>query len=278
MERHGAAASFHRVCGGDRLADRVEGRSRSEAFILTGFVALLAVAAVFYYGSRQASMTVLLHHQRDRADAANRLANELQEAFTQQPLPVVSNLGFSATYLPATVETQIGGDWYDAFELPDGRIMFSIGDVARHGVQAAVIMSKVRQAVIAAALHHSDPGSILTRANNALRFPENKFATAICGHVDAATLHVSYATAGHPPGILIAADGSASVLKYAGAPLGVESDAASQTFEFTAEPNSMLVLYTDGLIEFSRDIIEGERLMLATAREIALRRLTNPAW
>ena len=189
-------------------------------------------------------MTVLLHRQEDRADAARRLAHELQEAFTQQPLPVVSNLGFSATDLPATVETQIGGDSYDAFEMPDGRIMFSIGDVAGHGVQAAVIMIKVRQAVIAAALHHSDPGSILTRANNALTFPENKFATAICGHVDAATLHVSYATAGHPPGILIAADGSARLLEYAGAPLGVESKAAYQTFEFRAEPNSMLVLYT----------------------------------
>lgn len=60
-------------------------------------------------------------------------------------------------------------------------------------------------------------------------------------------------------------------------PLGVVSDAAYRTFEFTAEPDSMLVLYTDGLIEYDRDVIEGERLMLATAREIAVRRLANPA-
>lgn len=246
-------------------------------FVLTGFVALLAVAAVLYYGARQASMIVQLQTESHRADLARELADKLQEAFVQQPLPVVSNLGFSATYVPATSGAQIGGDWYDAFELPDGRIMFSVGDVAGHGVEAAVAMSRVRQSIIAAAMYDSDPRAILTRANAGLSFSDYRFATAICGHIDAGTLRVCYATAGHPPGILIAADGSARLLEYEGLPLGVQPNAAYRTFQFTAQPNSMLVLYTDGAIEYDHDLIEGERLMLATAREIVLRREANPA-
>ncbi|MFN2450436.1 MAG: PP2C family protein-serine/threonine phosphatase [Candidatus Baltobacteraceae bacterium] len=244
---------------------------------LTGLVASFAVSAVFYYGRRQSRMTAALADEKARADMEHQLADSLQEAFVQQRLPAVSNLGFSATYLPSAVSEKVGGDWYDAFELPHGRIMFCIGDVVGHGVEAAVRMSKARQAIVIAALHEDNPGSILARANTSLMLEETAFATAICGYVDARTLEVTYATAGHPPAILVASDGSASLLNYGGLPLGVQADARYRTFHFTAEPESVLVLYTDGLIEYDRNLIEGERRVLEIAREIGRRKAKNPA-
>jgi len=222
-------------------------------------------------------MSRLLDAETKRAESEKQMAYKLQGAFLQQRLPVASNLGFSATYLPATLGTLVGGDWYDAFELSRGRIMFSIGDVAGHGIEAAVAMSRARQAIIAAALQDIDPGLILARANTALLIQDTKFATAICGYVDTATLEVTYATAGHPPGIMIDKDGSARLLEYEGLPLGVAQDAVYPTFHLDAPLDSLLVLYTDGALEYDRNLLEGERRMLQTASDIAVRRVKNPA-
>ena len=126
--------------------------SGARGVLLTGFVGLLLVGVILYYGSRQAAMSRLLDAETKHAESEKQMAYKLQGAFLQQGLPVASNLGFSATYLPATLGTLVGGDWYDAFELSRGRIMFSIGDVAGHGIEAAVTMSRARQAIIAAAL------------------------------------------------------------------------------------------------------------------------------
>lgn len=97
------------------------------------------------------------------------------------------------------------------------------------------------------------------------------------GYIEPASREVTYATAGHPPAILVSPDGSARLLPYDGLPLGVETEASYPIFRFTAEPHSMLVLYTDGLIEYDHDVIEGERRMLNAARKIARRRVANPA-
>lgn len=244
---------------------------------LTGFVILMGIAVLLYYGKRQATMTRSVDRETLRAEVETKVVHELQEALTHQNLPTVSNMGFSATYLPASVDSKIGGDWYDAFELPHGRIMFSIGDVSGHGIEAAATMSRARQAIIAAALHDSDPASILTRANTMLLRQATPFATAICGFVDPATLRVYYATAGHPPAILIDGNGSATLLQYGGIPLGVLADCTYTTFEVAAAPDSMLVLYTDGATEYDHNIIEGERRMLSTAAAIARGGASNPA-
>lgn len=245
--------------------------------ILVGAVAVLAIAALLYYGHRQATITRSLDAQTVRANAERQAVDQLQEALLQQNLPAVANLRFSATYSPATVGSNVGGDWYDAFELPHGRIMFCIGDVSGHGIEAAATMTRARHAVIAAALRDSDPASILHHTNDALLLRNAKFTTAICGYVNTATLEVRYATAGHPPAILIDADGEATLLRYGGLPLGVEPNGGYSTFDFTAKPNSMLLLYTDGLIEYSRDLIEGERRMLKIACDTMRECAEDPA-
>jgi serine phosphatase RsbU (regulator of sigma subunit) len=106
---------------------------------------------------------------------------------------------------------------------------------------------------------------------------DTRFATAIFGYVDPVTLRVTYATAGHPPGILVGLDGIAQHLLYDGLPLGVAHDAEYPTFEIQAEHGAILVLYTDGLIEYDRDVLAGERRILDAVSAIALRRIDNPA-
>lgn len=245
--------------------------------VLTGFIAMLAVIALLFYGARQASVSRELDAETLRADLEKRTVEQLQQALVQQQLPVVANVRFSATYSPATVGSNVGGDWYDAFELPHGRIMFSIGDVAGHGIEAAATMSRARHAIVAAALQDSDPAAILTRTNARLLSEDAKFITAMCGYVNPGTLEVVYATAGHPPAILIDAGGAATLLQYGGLPLGVQPDGGYCSRAFTATPNSILVLYTDGLLEYDRDLIEGERRMLRAASDMARERTKDPA-
>lgn len=249
----------------------------ANAIVLDGFVVLLLAGIMLVYGARQAAVSRRADAETLRADTEHQLVAKLQEAFVQQQLPAVSNMGFSATYLPASTNSTIGGDWYDAFEMPHGRVMFAIGDVAGHGIEAAVTMSRVRQAIIAAALHDSDPGSVLARANETLMLQDTRFATALCGYVDPGTLEVTYATAGHPPAILVDKDGGAQLLQYDGVPLGVVKGSAYPTFTLRAEHGSLLVMYTDGLLEYNHDLIEGERRMLEVAKNIAIQRVANPA-
>lgn len=249
----------------------------ANSVLLGGCVLLLFIGVMLYYGARQAAISRELDAETLRADAEHRLTGKLQEALLQQPLPAISNMAFSATYVPAATRSLVGGDWYDAFELPHGRVMFSIGDVAGHGIEAAVIMSRARQAIISAALLDSDPGSVLARANETLMLHGTTFATAICGYIDPGTLEVTYATAGHPPGILVDKSGVARLLQYDGIPLGIEHGSAYPTFRITASHESLLVLYTDGLLEYDRDLIEGERRMLQAAENIAAQRVADPA-
>lgn len=249
----------------------------ANSVLLAGFVLLVLLGGMLYYGARQANMSRRLDAAMLRANAEHELTVKLQQAFLQQPLPAISNMAFSATYLPAVAGSLAGGDWYDAFELPHGRVMFSIGDVAGHGIEAAVTMSRARQAIIVAALQDSNPSSVLARANETLMMHDTQFATAIYGYIDPGTMEVTYATAGHPPAIVVAESGSAQLLQYDGLPLGVQRGSSYRTFSITADHGSLLVLYTDGLLEYDHDVIEGERRMLEAAKNIAVQRLADPA-
>ena len=93
-------------------------------------------------------------------DAERRIAERLQTAFSQRPLPQMAPLRFSASYVPATEETRLGGDWYDVFVLSESRILFTIGDVTGHGIDAAVTMNRARQAFVSAARRGRRPRNV----------------------------------------------------------------------------------------------------------------------
>ena len=178
----------------------------------------------------------------------------------------MSAIQLDGVYVPASHAVQVGGDWYDTFKLPDGRILFSIGDVCGHGVGAAIVMSRVRQAILTASVDNSDPSKILELANTVLLMQDSTIVTALCGFVDTETMAFTYATAGHPAPIL-AGPGAASSLWNYGPPLGASRTASYRNFVVSGDPNSIFVLYTDGLLEYRRDIVEGERRLLAIVNQ-----------
>ena len=238
----------------------------------------LAFAAVFlFFESQRARMTAETARQRMLYENEKRIADALQAAFVQKALPVLPNLGFHASYIPAGAEAQVGGDWYDAFVLPDGRILFSIGDVAGHGIEAAVIMSRARQAIISSALHESDPAVVLSKANESLMLQEAKMVTAVCGYIEPHTLRIDYATAGHPAPILAIPGEEPYFLEHDGLPLGIIAGVRYESFSVTAVAGALLVLYTDGVIEHKRDVIDGERRLLEAARLVAAEHADDPA-
>jgi serine phosphatase RsbU (regulator of sigma subunit) len=207
------------------------------------------------------------------------IANTLQRALIPEDLPLAPGLLLHAGYRSAQEPERVGGDWYDAFSLSDGRVFISLGDVTGHGIMAVQLMSRFRNTIIAAALRESDPGAILTAANRRLlqtAMREPVLGTAVCGLVDPITREIAYATAGHPAPILVQPGGGAQLLEYGGLPIGLE-DHVYHTHVARALGSALLVFYTDGLIEFTRDIVAGEASLLEATLEIARGDVENPA-
>jgi anti-sigma regulatory factor (Ser/Thr protein kinase) len=191
----------------------------------------------------------------------HHVAETLQRALLPEVLPRNGSVVLDAAYRPAAGESIVGGDWYDAFELPDGRIGISIGDVAGHGLSAAVVMGEARQAVRASMYDAKSPGEVLSRANQMLRSMP-MMVTALAGIFDPRTLTFTYASAGHPPPLVVLEDGLSYMLPNGDLPLGVVEDLAPAPWTFTLPPGTLLVLYTDGIVEFERDVLFGESALV----------------
>ncbi len=212
----------------------------------------------------------LLHEVARRAATAvqnaqlfehNQTASKVfQEALLPAKLPKVHEVLFDAVYAAGDDRALIGGDWYDAFELPDGRIAVSIGDVTGRGVIAAALMGKVRQTISGLSFYETDPVKLLDVAELALirRYPDS-IVTAVVGVLDPASGEFIYATAGHPPPFLRRADGIVLRLPCHGLPLGLRaSDEDRSSVTFRILPGDTLLLYTDGVTEVEHDPVQGE--------------------
>ncbi|MFY9720055.1 MAG: SpoIIE family protein phosphatase, partial [Candidatus Cybelea sp.] len=195
----------------------------------------------------------------------HRVATALQHALLPTRLPSHPRIDLSYAYRPAERESRIGGDWYDAFAISEGRVAISIGDVAGHGLEASVAMNEARQALRLSALEGLSPAQTLRRANAALMLdPEHPLITAIYGVIDVDRSTFRYSCAGHPPPALVPLCGRARYLEGGGIPLGVEQDVSFPAREVTLKSYATLLLYTDGLIEFDRNL-ERESLRLLAA-------------
>ncbi|MDP9016968.1 MAG: SpoIIE family protein phosphatase [Candidatus Eremiobacteraeota bacterium] len=199
--------------------------------------------------------------QKQTLRRKEEIANTLQQLFIPKAFPVTEAVSFDAVYIPADDDAQVGGDWYDAFELPDGRLVFSIGDVAGHGLEAAVTMGKIRQNIFSASLDSSLPSEVLAKVNRVLLLQEATMATALVGFIDPLTQRVTYAAAGHAPPVAASAEG-VRFLPCSGLPLGIQEALESVDHAFFATPGSLLVLYTDGVTESDKRILEGEKRLL----------------
>ena len=204
------------------------------------------------------------------------IAETLQRALLPDALPQIPGLDLAVRYLPATEGAAVGGDWYDAFPLADGRVGLVIGDAAGHNIASASTMGQVRNLLRAYAIDDPDPGSALQRTNAAVaRLLPDALASVVYAVLDPATGDLNYANAGHPPPIISTSAGQAEYLDDAvGTMLG-----ASASTDFTAghrrlPSGARLLCYTDGLIEDRRrDIGEG----LSTLAETLRRSLSGSA-
>lgn len=191
-----------------------------------------------------------------------RVAQQFQKAALPRALPQVPGLTFSSFYRPGMDEAKIGGDWYDALQLPDGRVMLSIGDVCGSGLDAAVAMASVRQVFRGAAHINPEPGMLLDAADKTLQAenPES-LVTAFVAIFDPITSLLTYASAGHPRPLLRRADGTVEELDSSGGPLGLPFRLERTVHAREMPVGSLLVLYTDGLTEALKDPIAGEAML-----------------
>jgi PAS domain S-box-containing protein len=190
-------------------------------------------------------------YQRQRA-----VAETMQNHLLPQ-MPRVPGLRMAVRYLPAPDASQVGGDWYDAFTLPDGATAVAVGDVVGHDLQAAAGMAQLRNILRAYAWSEQErePGRIVERLDEAIHpLTDVDMATLVFGRLtrtDAGAWQLTWTNAGHPPPLLITRDGMADYLTNGhGLLLGTGLQHTARP-EATAvlPPESTLLLYTDGLIE-----------------------------
>jgi len=220
---------------------------------------------VRWYGSN-----VDIDAHKHALEGSRRVAETLQSVFLPASLPRTEKVRFDAVYVAAERDALIGGDWFDATELPNGSILVSIGDVAGHGIDASVTAASIRQSMIGYSLTGADPVEILGHANRVTRFqyPET-FATAIVGIIDPDRTSFSYASAGHPaPFLAESRELPARPLLAGGVPLGIADTLQTTLHRVAIKKEAILVLYTDGLTEFARDIERAENTMRATMGEL----------
>jgi integral membrane sensor domain MASE1/anti-sigma regulatory factor (Ser/Thr protein kinase) len=244
---------------------------------LDSWMAVLAISGLVL-GAITAERRAARVELQTLLEQTKRSAETLQGAFLPERLPQRLGLRCDALYIAAEREALIGGDWYDAFDLPDGRIVFSIGDVTGHGLDAAVTAARLRQSIFAAAFDAHDPAEILTKADRMLRSRENAPATAVVAILSRDLSSMSYASAGHPPPIVAGPNIPAHSLAYGGVPFGVGIPVASRTHTVALEPDAVILFYTDGLTEFKRDIDRAESAILqAVARLVDAPQTERPA-
>ncbi|BAL86139.1 putative magnesium/manganese-dependent protein phosphatase with GAF domain [Actinoplanes missouriensis 431] len=204
------------------------------------------------------------------------VAEVLQRSLLTE-LPAIPGVDLHARYVPAQDGAAVGGDWYDAFAQPDGSVMVAVGDVAGHDIEAAATMGQLRNLVRGDAYgRDEEPGDLLSRLDQALhglRVPGA--ATAVLARVQRSWSGwaVNFASAGHPPPLLMLPDGTVQVWWVPPEPLlGLPPREPRTTSRRFVPAGSTLVLYTDGLVENRQRLLDdgvariGEVLSAAAGR------------
>ncbi|MEU6214217.1 SpoIIE family protein phosphatase [Streptomyces sp. NPDC047023] len=223
-----------------------------------------------------------LQRRREIAQTEHRLAVELQEAVLPPwrgslrfPHSDAGSLDVAAHYLPSATSALIGGDWYDALELPDGSSMLTVGDLTGHGVTATSGMAMMLGALRGMAMAGIEPGPLMGWLNQLLEASvQPALGSAVCCRYDPARRTLSWAQAGHPAPLLFRRGTGRSLTPPEGVLLGATTGASYGQAEEPLQTGDLLVLHTDGLtprsIEFSRT--DGTERLLAMAPRLSAAR------
>ena len=209
-----------------------------------GFVGYVGTAIDVH--DRKLMETQLLEvYQREHT-----IAETLQRSLLPERLPRIEGIEIAARYLPAGQGAAIGGDWYDALELPDGRVALVVGDVVGHGLRAAAVMGQLRNAFRAYGIAESSPAEVMTRVNRLVMSGEDEvMATVLYLVLDRENGELTFASAGHPPPLVLADDGVSFLEGGRAVPIGAVEPVLFREASAVLPPGAALLLYTDGLVE-----------------------------
>ena len=236
------------------LADSLRGSTPGDAERVSTaaadfFLESLSTFEMTQRGFREAQETAienarLYEHERD-------IAVTLQRNLLPASLPEISGVTAAVRYLAGGDGVEVGGDWYELIALPGQRAGFAIGDVVGRGVRAASVMGQLRVALHAYALESEGPSEVARRVANFVEaLHEDQMTTCVYLVLDPADGSLRFANAGHPPPLLLAPDGSVTLLEGGGSPpLGAFLHPDYEEASFQLEPGSTVLLYTDGLVE-----------------------------
>ena len=217
---------------------------------------LLSSAAAALVG--MLGLTVLLHRLGGTLAATlareRGVAESLQRRLLPDRLPDVPGVRLAARYVPGAVGSQVGGDWYDVIPLPSGEIGLVMGDVVGHDLDAAADMGQLRNALRACAADGAPPDEVLQQLNRlCLQQDLGGMATLLYAVLDPVLGTLRMANAGHYPPLLVTADGGRFLESDACPPVGAIREVRYTSALHRLPAGSLLVLYTDGLIE-RRDV------------------------
>jgi serine phosphatase RsbU (regulator of sigma subunit)/anti-sigma regulatory factor (Ser/Thr protein kinase) len=184
-----------------------------------------------------------------RHEEEHDLAVLLQESLLPGELRNPDGLEVASFYRAGALHAAVGGDWYDVVNRPDGIVLLTVGDVAGHGIEAAVTMGQLRNAFRAYALEHASPAAVVLRV--AHHAGEDGMATMLCVAFDPYARELSYASAGHPPALLLdpVARTTRRLEKSISGPLGWVVPTTAADVHVDVPQHATLAMYTDGLVE-----------------------------
>src|SRR5918997_5412705 len=186
--------------------------------------------------------------ERERIEQELRIARLIQQTLLPKTLPKLAGYDIAAYYQPAR---EVGGDFYDLFELDDGRLGLVVGDVTDKGIPAALVMATTRTMLRVSAQRLFSPGEVLKRANEALvvDIPPNMFITCLYAILDTESGRLVFANAGHDLPYLRHNGGDVEELRARGVPLGLMPGMEYEEKEITLKRGESVLFYSDGLVE-----------------------------
>src|SRR5215208_3203877 len=186
--------------------------------------------------------------ERERIEQELRVARRIQQATLPKEVPKLEGWEINPFYQPAR---EVGGDFYDFFELDDGRLGIVVGDATSKGVPAALVMASARSMLHAVAQTSNSPGEVLRRANEPLvtDMPTNMFVTCFYSILDPKSGSLSYANAGHDLPYVRRGGGDAEELRARGMPLGLMPAMNYEEKEIVLQAGEAALFYSDGLVE-----------------------------